>query len=400
MRAYAASIGPPWIAVRNCSGSTPSARASAIVEARAPSSPMVQVLATSFSLVPAPGASTNPTPYWRASTAMRSVSFTPMVLDCTHSAPSPSAASAPEGPATAASTAPASASMVSRIPAPAAASAGEAATVAPRSASGAALAEVRFHARTSKPASRRLRPIAEPMIPVPSSAIVSRAGIAARLQRGERATVLLGVTRLAGLVDDGVADDALLVDDEGAADREAALLVENPVGPGHAPVRPEVAQQREPVALTLGERLERVGGVDRHRQGRGLLVVEAAEIVPELAQLSSADARERQWVEHQHDVLLLAVVRQPAPLAVLVLELEIGCFLADLDGHDVCGPLCSRRPLLVSAQRTARSEATACPAPASPIWTTVATPHKGYGSIVKRIRLIDHVIRQNGRKRD
>jgi hypothetical protein len=121
----------------------------------------------------------------------------PTVLDCTHSAPSPRPLSPPDGPATAASTASPSASMVSRMPAPSAASAGVEATAAPRSASGSARSLVRFHTRRPNPAARRLCAMPVPMVPVPSSAMVSfaMAGLrysAARARRyssGSRASL-------------------------------------------------------------------------------------------------------------------------------------------------------------------------------------------------------------------
>src|SRR5436305_1627874 len=64
------------------------------------------------------------------------------------------------------------------------------------------------------------------------------------------------VTRLAGRVDLGVADHAVLVDQEGTADRQPGVFVEHAVGLGHLAVRPEIRQQRELIALLLGPRLQ------------------------------------------------------------------------------------------------------------------------------------------------
>ena len=90
----------------------------------------------------------------------------------------------------------------------------------------------------------------------------SPAGQAGRAPRGRRRGRGVG-----DLVDDLVGDDALLVDDERAAQREPDLLLQHAVRPGHVTVRPEVGQQRERVALLVGPLLVHRRAVDRDREG-------------------------------------------------------------------------------------------------------------------------------------
>ncbi len=67
--------------------------------------------------------------------------------------------------------------MVSTTSAPRTASAALSATVAPTSASGSALARVRFQTLSGIPAAATLRAIPAPMVPVPSRATVGRSVI-------------------------------------------------------------------------------------------------------------------------------------------------------------------------------------------------------------------------------
>ena len=68
-------------------------------------------------------------------------------------------------------------SMVITMSTPATASAAVAQTVAPSAANGAALAAVRFQARTRCPARRSERAMPVPMMPVPSTATVVTAPV-------------------------------------------------------------------------------------------------------------------------------------------------------------------------------------------------------------------------------
>src|SRR5690606_2431974 len=151
------------------------------------------------------------------------------------------------------------------------------------------------------------------------------------------------VTRLAGLVDLGEPHDAFLVDQEGATDRETGLLVEHAVGLRDLTVRPEVRQQRKLVALLLGPRLQRERRVHRDAEHLDALVVVVRELVPQLAELSLADAAERERVEHQQHRLVPTERRQGDFLLVVVVQREVRGFGTDLDRHTEL-PLARARP--------------------------------------------------------
>src|SRR3954470_2465975 len=134
--------------------------------------------------------------------------------------------------------------------------------------------------------------------------------------RGQRP----GLTRR---VDHAPAQDAAGVDEEGAAHRGAAALVEDVVGAGDLPVRPEVRQQRELVLLLLGPGalgVHRVAG-DAHELD--VRVLAHADVVAQLAQPPGADAAERERIEDEDDIPLPREVPEPHDLPVLVLEREI-----------------------------------------------------------------------------
>src|SRR5580704_8262756 len=121
--------------------------------------------------VPDTGASTNSTSgrLLLAVAASSSVARGPMVPICTHAAPGRSAASTPL-PSVTAETVPASGSIVMTTSAPAAAAAGCRCAEAPSSVSGVVRPGVRFQTSTCRPALSRLRVIAAPIVPVPSTA--------------------------------------------------------------------------------------------------------------------------------------------------------------------------------------------------------------------------------------
>src|SRR6266511_2670669 len=206
------SIAPPEIASRKLRGSTSSVSASTRVSARFSMVQRIQLLTTSFSrvprslspsqtlpreiaaktgshrarasggpdastnscpssagfFVPSTGASTYVTSRSAASPISRSVAAMPIVLDWIQSEPADMASSPPLSTIVA-STAGASASIVSTTSAPRTAAAGVSATWAPSSSSCRAVSSVRFQTGTSFPALSRLRAIGAPMIPVPSS---------------------------------------------------------------------------------------------------------------------------------------------------------------------------------------------------------------------------------------
>ena len=97
------------------------------------------------------------------------VASTPIVPICAHTAPSGSRCATPS-PNITDCTAAAVGSIVITTSAPATASAADAATAAPASASAAVACGDRSHTVVRSPAAIRLRAIAEPMMPVPSTA--------------------------------------------------------------------------------------------------------------------------------------------------------------------------------------------------------------------------------------
>ena len=136
-------------------------------------------------------------------------------------------------------------------------------------------------------------------------------------------------------VDDGPADHALLVDDEGAAHRAALLLVEDAVRARGLAVRPEVREQRVLQALLLGEDAQGVDGVVGDGEQLGVVVDERRQLVTERAELARAHAGEGEGIEEEHHVLLAAEVGEAHGAAVVVLQLEVRGLGADLDRHDV-----------------------------------------------------------------
>jgi hypothetical protein len=129
-------------------------------------------------LLPDTGASTNVTSGRTRPSRLASpvVAVTPMVPICAHTAPGanggrPSANSAD-------STTSASGSMVITTRASRIASGTEAAGTAPTAASGVVASVDRSHTVVDSPAATRLRAMAEPMMPVPSTATLARSGVA------------------------------------------------------------------------------------------------------------------------------------------------------------------------------------------------------------------------------
>jgi len=117
-------------------------------------------------------------PCLAASAASSSAGATPTVVLCAHSWP----ARRPGVAAVMASvTAAPSVSMVTMTSAPVPASAGVSNSAAPASASRVALAFVRFHTRSGRPALSRLWPIPAPMIPYPAAPTVGLSVIPATL---------------------------------------------------------------------------------------------------------------------------------------------------------------------------------------------------------------------------
>jgi hypothetical protein len=122
-------------------------------------------------LLPDTGASTNMTSglSWPSLLAISMVSVTPIVPICAHTAPGANASATPPSKTTEVTT-PAVGSIVITTRASLTASAADAATRAPAPASGAVADADRSHTVVSSPAAIRLRAIADPMIPVPSTA--------------------------------------------------------------------------------------------------------------------------------------------------------------------------------------------------------------------------------------
>jgi beta-glucosidase len=149
----------------------------------------------------------------------------------------------------------------------------------------------------------------------------------------QRLLVVGDVARLRDGVDHLPAHHAFLVDDERAPQREAALLIEYPVGLGDRPVRPEVREQGELEVLRVGPRPVGEEGVHRHRDQFHVVLADLGEVVAEPAHLVAAHRAERQRVEHEHHVLLTAEARQLHRSAVLVGKLEVRGLITDLNCH-------------------------------------------------------------------
>ena len=138
---------------------------------------------------------------------------------------------------------------------------------------------------------------------------------------GQCLAVLRQVAGLAARIDDDVPDDALGVDDEGAPQGHAAARSNTPYT-GYCPMRPEVGQEVEPVALLLRVGPQGELTVHGYRQDHGVGVFESGQIVPDLAQLTGADPRERKGIEHHYHVPA-AELGQPDGLAVLVDQFKV-----------------------------------------------------------------------------
>src|SRR6202158_1686071 len=152
-------------------------------------------------------------------------------------------------------------------------------------------------------------------------------------ERGERLRVFGEIALLRDRVDDLPAHHAVLVDDERAPGRDAALGVEHTVQLGHLPARPEVRQQPELEMFGVGPGPVGEGGVHGNREQLDVVPVYLGELVTDGAQLTGAYAAERQRVKHQHDVLDAPETRQPHGRAVLVLQLEVGRLVAYFYRH-------------------------------------------------------------------
>ena len=118
------------------------------------------------------------------------------------------------------------------------------------------------------------------------------AGHAGRSEPGEHLAVGVLVAGVRDRVDDLVLHDALAVEDERPAQREAEVLLQHAVGAGDVAVRPEVGQQREGVALLVGPLLVHRRAVDRDRQRLHVVAAEVGDRVADRAQLALAGAGE------------------------------------------------------------------------------------------------------------
>ena len=140
------------------------------------------------------------------------------------------------------------------------------------------------------------------------------------------------------------------------------LLAEHAVRRGDRAVRPEVRQHREREAVLVGERPQRVDRVGRDREQRHLVAEHLELALLQLLQLAAADPRERPRVEDDQGRLAAAQGREPHGLAVLVLELEVRCLVADRRCHRAAPPSalagcqCGSRPALC-ADRALRRRA-------------------------------------------
>jgi len=152
-------------------------------------------------------------------------------------------------------------------------------------------------------------------------------------QRSHGALPRALIARLARPVRLGESDHPVDVDQEGPAQRHARLLEEHVIGLRDRPVRPEIGQQRETVALHLRPGPERLGGVGGDRQHLHAFVLKGAQVVPQLAQLSRTPNGERERIEHQQHGLLPAERRQAGRGLVRVGQGEIGRLRADRESH-------------------------------------------------------------------
>ena len=124
-----------------------------------------------------------------------------------------------------------------------------------------------------------------------------------------------------------------LVDHEGGPVGAAELVVEHAVGLGDLAVGPEVRQQGELVALLFGPDPLGVAGVARHGEHLHAGGFVGAEVIAQLTQLALAHAGEGERIEDQRDGLVAAEARELHRFVVLVLQLEVRCFITDLDAH-------------------------------------------------------------------
>ena len=131
------------------------------------------------------------------------------------------------------------------------------------------------------------------------------------------------VTPLALVLDERPDDGSLLVDEERAAQRRAALLVEDAVRLGGPSVRPEVGREGVLDAELLAPRLTRRRGVAGYKHDLRLGIPEGLEVLLQVAGLLLAERRERERVEHQQDVVAAGEARQPHALPGSHLQVEL-----------------------------------------------------------------------------
>src|SRR5689334_22184977 len=107
-------------------------------------------------------------------------------------------------------------------------------------------------------------------------------------QRGKGLAIAREVAGLTDRILDRPLNDAVPVDEERAPARSARTLVEHAVRVRHGPVRPEVTENVEGVAIPVRERPVREEVVTRNREHLDVVVEEQAQVVANLAQLSGA----------------------------------------------------------------------------------------------------------------
>src|SRR5580704_12860017 len=152
-------------------------------------------------------------------------------------------------------------------------------------------------------------------------------------QLGEGLLIVGDLSRLRDGVNDLPPHDAVLVDDERAADSDAHLVIEDTVGLRDVAVWPEVSEQCEIEMIPLGPRPQHERRIDRNRQQLDVVPRDLRELVPDRAHLAAAHAAEGQRVEHQHNVLAAPETGQADRRAVLVFELEVRGLIADFNRH-------------------------------------------------------------------